>query len=132
MRIDVLLGLAPRVADLHPGLGVASSGRRRPARPRRLALVGQRPIDNHIARPFQMAAINLHIARDQQPATAIGPAPIQRFMGGIGQAIAKRQPFRHRRLRDAIAEWLAVRQAESVVHVWHKRIPNQIAGWASK
>ena len=124
MRIDVLLGLAAGVADLHPGLGVASSGSSRPARPRGLALVAQRPIDDDIARPLQMAAINLHIARDQQPATAIGPAPIQGFMGGIGQAIAKRQPFRHRRFGDAVAKVLPVGQAEGFVDVWHACIPD--------
>ena len=124
MGIDALLGLASGVTDLHPGLRIASGGRRSPARPGRFAFVAEWPIDNHIARPFQMAAMNLHIARDQQPAAAIGPAPIQRFMGGNGQAIAKRQPFRHSRLGDAVAEVLPVRQAEGFVDVWHACTPD--------
>jgi hypothetical protein len=61
-------------------------------------------VDDDVVRPLEVSAVDLDVAREQQPGTRARPAPVQHFqpgrgvVGGIGEALA------HRRLGEAVGQ----------------------------
>jgi hypothetical protein len=104
LRVDRLGGLPAGVAQLGPE-GIAPS--RRGSRPR-----GQRSlqfrlgfaVDDHVARPFQVIAVDLDIAGDQQAGTAVAPQAVQPVQSRCGYTARRRQPLGHGSLRQAVGQ----------------------------
>jgi hypothetical protein len=77
MGVDGDLGLATGMADLHPNMAAASRARLSHGLQTGQSRSVGTSINNDIARPFEMVAIDLHIARNEQTAAAISPKAIK-------------------------------------------------------
>ena len=100
--IHFFLRLAPRVAELHPGLvAIAQRGGGPPRQGRAQSGVGF-ALNDDIPRSFQVVTVDLHVARDQQARATVGPEPVQSLQCRGWHAGYGRQPFGHRRLGKAV------------------------------
>ena len=106
---DAARRLAAWMVDLHPELrAVGRAGAR--IGPKRLEPVIA--VDHHVARPFEVATVNLHVARDDEPGATRGPASIEPHMPFGGTVHGIGQPLGERRLADAVLQHDAIGQGE--------------------
>ena len=86
------------MGNLHPQMVAIAGSRLGPGTQRRHPLrlaFSRRRINGHVTRPLQHPVINHHVAGNQQPRPAIGPATVKGFMAVGSVELIVCQPFGH-------------------------------------
>ena len=103
------VGLAPRVVELGQRGHVTGAGG-----------VGGQPVGvdqrvgDHVARPFQVAAVHHQVAREQQSRPAVRPLAVEALQAGRRLVVRVRQVLGHRRLGDAVGQAEPAAQGQRV------------------
>ncbi len=95
------------MGDLHPQMVAVAGARFGPGTQLRHTLrlaFSRRRINCHVTRPLQHPVINHHVAGNQQPRSALGPAPIQGFMAVGSVELVVCQTFGHGCLGNAVGQ----------------------------
>ena len=110
--IQPLGRLFARMVELHPE-GCLLTGRRLGPLPQhgQVRLV----LDRDIAGLAQRAAVDHHVARDDQPQARAGPAPVQLHQVRSRAIVVGAQRLAHGRLGEPIAQHRAIGQAQGLV-----------------
>ncbi|MNX31723.1 hypothetical protein D3C86_619160 [compost metagenome] len=102
-------GLAAGMIELHPELRTTGPANVRPlSKAPKVALI----LQHHAAGAGHGAAVDHHVAGQQQTGPALGPGLVQAKQRVVGRLIEIGQVFLHRGFGDAIADGLAVGQIQ--------------------
>ena len=112
MRINNLLALPPRVADLRPKMVAAAGARGRPRLQRHLHRSRGLTVYDDVTRTLQMIPVDLHISGQQEPCPTIAPYAVQLIKRRRGLSGGACQTFRHRGLAQSIGDFCTARQRE--------------------
>jgi hypothetical protein len=104
MRVYGDLRLATSVTDLHPYVPTAARASLSHGAQSGKSGGVRRTINDHIAGPFEMVAIDLNIAGNQQATAAIRPKAIEPLKFRGGSTVRVRQPFGHGTLCQSIRQ----------------------------
>jgi hypothetical protein len=108
--IDAARCLTAGVTDLHPKAGAVRARRLRPAAQRRHRELIRRSVDDHVAGALEVASIDRHVARDQEPRSTRGPDFVQTDEAVAGAPRDVREPFGHGGFGEPIRDSFAARK----------------------